>query len=155
MNYWLFKTEPDVFSIEDLRRSPKQTTAWEGVRNYQARNLLRDEVRKGDGVLFYHSSANPRAVAGTAKVVRAAYPDVTQFDQGSKYFDSKATPDTPRWFMVDIKLDEIFASPVTLDEMRGVPKLEGMMLLKRGARLSIQPVSASEWRATVSLGRGR
>ncbi|MHC4930887.1 MAG: EVE domain-containing protein [Planctomycetota bacterium] len=154
MNYWLFKTEPDVFSIEDLRRSPRQTTAWEGVRNYQARNLLRDEVRRGDGVLFYHSSARPRAVAGTAKVVRAAYPDVTQFDGASKYFDAKATPEIPRWFVVDIKLDRVFAAPVTLDEMRGMPALEGMMLLKRGARLSIQPVTAPQWRAIVSRGRG-
>lgn len=153
MAYWLFKSEPDVFSIQDLKKAPRRTTSWEGVRNYQARNLLRDDVQVGDGVLFYHSSVKPMAVAGTAKVVKAAYPDDAQFDKRSKYYDAKATPEEPRWFMVDIKLDEVFAQPVTLDEMRTMKALEKMVLLKRGSRLSIQPVSGAEWRAVVKRGR--
>jgi len=151
MAYWLFKSEPDAFSIDDLARAKQ--TAWEGVRNYQARNFLRDEVKAGDGVLFYHSSCKPMAVVGTAKVVRAAYPDPTQFDRKSHYHDAKATPDAPRWFLVDVAFDSRFAHPVTLDEMKAMPALKEMVLLKRG-RLSIQPVRAAEWRAIVKRGRG-
>jgi predicted RNA-binding protein with PUA-like domain len=151
--YWLFKTEPDVYSIDDLAAEPDRRTYWEGVRNYQARNLLRDEVKKGDGVLFYHSRVKPMCAAGTAKVVKNAYPDPTQFDPNSKYHDPKAKAEDPPWMVVDIELDRVFKSPVTLDEMRDMPELADMMLLRRGARLSIQPVSADEWKAILERGK--
>jgi len=148
--YWLYKTEPSTFSIEDLRRVGR--TAWEGVRNYSARNHLR-EAKIGDLVLFYHSSTKPMAVAGTAKVVKAAYPDPSQFDPKSEYFDKDAKRDDPRWSLVDIEFTEAFVNPVTLDEMKAMPALNGMVLLKRG-RLSVQPVTAGEWNAIVKRGRG-
>lgn len=147
--YWLYKTEPSAFSIEDLRRVGR--TAWEGVRNYSARNHLR-EAKVGDGVLFYHSSANPTAVVGTAKIVKTAYPDPSQFDPKSDYYDKLAKPEEPRWSLVDIEFVEEFDNPVTLDEMKKMPELKGMVLLKRG-RLSVQPVTAAEWAAIVKRGR--
>lgn len=149
--YWLFKSEPDVFSLQDLKRCPGQTTMWEGVRNYQARNLLRDEVRVGDEVLFYHSRQDPMHVAGTCKVVRAAYPDPHQFDARSRYHDPKASREEPPWVAVDVKFEREFARPVLLSELKSTPGLEGMMLLKRGARLSIQPVAPEEWKIVLSL----
>ena len=152
--YWLFKSEPDVFSIQDLKKSPKRTTLWEGVRNYQARNLLRDEVRAGDGVLFYHSRVEPMAVAGTAPVVRAGYPDPMQFDPKAKYHDPKSTKENPRWYAVDIRFDREFVRPVTLKEMREMPALARMVLLHR-SRLSIQPVRAAEWKAILKRGLGK
>lgn len=151
--YWLFKSEPDVYSLADLKRDKK--TYWEGVRNYQARNLLRDEVQAGDGVLFYHSRVKPMVIPGTAKVVRPGYPDPAQFDAKSKYHDPKSSPDNPRWFVVDVAFDEEFAHPVTRDEMQEMAALKGMMVLKRGARLTIQPVTRREWEAIVKRGRGR
>jgi predicted RNA-binding protein with PUA-like domain len=151
--YWLFKSEPDVFSIDDLVRAPKQTTFWNGVRNFQARNLLRDEISLGDGVIFYHSSADPPGAAGLAEVSRAGYPDATQFDPKSEYHDPDATPDAPRWYMVDIKFKEKFTRFLPLDELRAAPPLADMVLLRRGSRLSVQPVTASEWKAIVALGR--
>jgi predicted RNA-binding protein with PUA-like domain len=153
--YWLMKSEPEVFSIQDLARAKDQTTFWDGVRNYQARNLLRDEVKRGDGVLYYHSNADPPAVAGTATVVREGYPDPTQFDPKSDYHDPGARPDEPRWYAVDVKLDEIFARPVGLDELRTIPSLRGMVLLQKGSRLSVQPVTADEWKVVTKLGRRR
>jgi predicted RNA-binding protein with PUA-like domain len=150
--HWLFKTEPSVFGIEDLKKSPKQTTCWEGVRNYQARNLLRDEIRKGDRVLFYHSRVEPMAVVGTAEVVRPGYPDDTQFDPKSRYHDPKADPESPRWYMVDIRLEKVFRRPVALREMREAKGLEKMMLLQKGSRLSIQPVTPEEFRIVVRMG---
>jgi predicted RNA-binding protein with PUA-like domain len=152
MKYWLFKTEPGVFGIEDLKKSPKQITCWEGVRNYQARNMLRDEIRKGDRVLFYHSQVKPMAVVGTAEVVRSGYPDDTQFDPKSRYHDPKSDPDDPRWYMVDIRLEKVFPRPVTLQEMREVKGLGKMMLLQKGSRLSVQPVTAEEFRIVTRLG---
>jgi len=149
--YWLFKSEPDVYSIQQLEKDG--TTFWDGVRNYQARNTLRDDVQVGDGVLFYHSRVKPMCVAGTAKVTRAGYPDPTQFDPNSKYFDEKATPETPRWFVVDIEVDEIFERPVTLDEMRDMKALDGMVLLAKGSRLSVQPVRAAEWKTVLKRAR--
>lgn len=146
------KTEPNVFSIEDLKKSPKKTTCWEGVRNYQARNMLRDDIKKGDGVLFYHSRVEPMAVVGTATVVKEGYPDHHQFDPKSKYFDPKAKETEPRWFMVDIKLDQIFDTPVTLKEMRDIKALSDMALLQKGQRLSIQPVRKKEWDLIVKKG---
>ena len=150
--YWLMKSEPDVFSIHDLAKASRQTTFWEGVRNYQARNLLRDEIQVGDGVLFYHSSAKPPAVAGTAKVVRAARPDPSQWDATSDYHDPDSPADNPRWFGVDIALDRIFDRPLPLDELKQVKALQSMVLLQR-SRLSVQPVTAAEWKTILALAR--
>jgi predicted RNA-binding protein with PUA-like domain len=152
--YWLMKSEPGVFSIEDLAKAPRQTTFWDGVRNYQARNLLRDEVQVGDGVLFYHSSADPPAVAGTATVARAGYPDPTQFDAASDHHDADSPRDNPRWFAVDIIWESTFPRPVPLDELRETAGLEQMVLLRR-SRLSVQPVSPQEWKIIVKLGNSR
>jgi predicted RNA-binding protein with PUA-like domain len=153
VRYWLFKTEPSTFSIDHLARAPNQTTFWNGVRNYQARNLLRDQIHAGDGVIFYHSSADPPTVAGLAEVTRDGYPDATQFDPRSEYHDPDATPDQPRWFMVDIRFKEKFARPLPLSELRTISALADMVLLQRGSRLSVQPVTASEWKAIVARGR--
>lgn len=152
--FWLLKSEPEVFSIDSLARAPKQTTFWDGVRNYQARNLLRDEIKPGDGVLFYHSNANPPAAAGTATVVAAASPDPTQFDPKSDYFDAGSKPTDPRWFGIEIKFESAFARPVPLDELRDNPALADMVLLKR-SRLSVQPVSSDEWKVITKLGGKR
>jgi predicted RNA-binding protein with PUA-like domain len=150
--YWLMKSEPSVFSIDDLAAAKEQTTRWDGVRNYQARNLLRHDIAVGDGVIFYHSSADPPAAAGTAKVVRAGYPDPTQFDPRDGHFDRDSQRDDPRWFSVDIKFDSKFTRPVTLPELRAAPALKDMVLLRRGSRLSVQPVTAAEWKQIVKLG---
>jgi predicted RNA-binding protein with PUA-like domain len=148
--YWLFKSEPSEFSIDDLGSAPHQTTCWDGVRNYQARNFLRDTVSVGDGVLFYHSNAEPMAVVGTARVVRAGYPDHTAFDPKDKHYDPDSDRKNPTWFMVDIRLER-FDAPLTRDRLQGAPELKGMMLLKKGSRLSIQPVTEEEWRAISKL----
>ncbi len=153
--YWLMKSEPESFSIDDLARAKKQTTRWDGVRNYQARNLLRDEISVGDRVLFYHSNAAPPAVAGSARVVRAGYPDPTQFDPEDSHCDPGSPPDAPRWFAVDIAFEAKFARPVTLPEMRADPALGEMVLLRKGSRLSVQPVTPAEWKRIVKLGAGR
>src|SRR5690606_20797466 len=135
ISYWLLKSEPDCFSINDLAKSPKKTTFWDGVRNYQARNFMRDDFKQGDRILFYHSNAEPPGIAGTAKVVREAYPDHTAWDRNSDHYDPKSTPDSPIWVMVDIQLDEIFPELITLAELRGVKSLQKMELLRRGSRL--------------------
>src|SRR5687767_3676314 len=137
MKYWLMKSEPDECSIDDVLAAPGRITPWSGVRNYQARNLLRDEMKVGDGVLFYHSSADPPAVVGTAEVVKAGYPDATQFDAASDHHDPEARPDDPRWYVVDIRFETKFKRPIPLDELRGVKALAGMVLLKKGSRLSV------------------
>ncbi len=149
--YWLLKSDPETFSFEDLRRSPKGTTRWDGVRNYQARNSLRDDVRKGDGVLFYHSQPD-KAVVGTAVVTAAGYPDPTQFDRKHPGYDPGATVADPRWFAVDIAVDRVFSHPVNLDALRATPGLGEMVLLRTGSRLSVQPVTAAEWRIVTRLG---
>ena len=151
--YWLVKSEPDVFSFDDLWAAPNRTTCWDGVRNYQARNFMRDEMKLGDGVLFYHSSAEPLAVVGTAEVVREAYPDHTALDPADPHFDPKSRPDAPTWMMVDVRAVERFARPVTLAELRAAPALKQMVLLQRGSRLSVQPVRREEWDAVGALGR--
>ncbi|MEX1230247.1 MAG: EVE domain-containing protein [Planctomycetaceae bacterium] len=143
--YWLFKTEPSAYSIHDLAAEPKKSTFWDGVRNYQARNLLRDDVTVGDRVLFYHSNTEPLAIFGTAEVTRRGYPDHTALDPKSGHYDPKSTPEEPIWYMVDIKLIQIFPAPVTREQMQASKKLKDMMLLKRGSRLSIQPVTKDEW----------
>lgn len=143
--YWLFKSEESCFSIRDLASQKKQTTFWDGVRNYQARNFLRDSVKLGDRVLFYHSNSDPLAIAGTAKVVRAAYPDHTAFEPSEQHYDPKSDPENPTWFMVDIQLLQKFPEPLLRTDMQKCAKLKNMVLLQRGSRLSIQPVTAAEW----------
>jgi predicted RNA-binding protein with PUA-like domain len=151
VKYWLMKTEPSTYSIDDLAKEKKKTTCWEGVRNYQARNLLRDDVKLGDRVLFYHSACKEPAVVGTAVVVRPGYPDKFAFDRKSKYYDEKSDPDYPTWFMVDIKLDKKFSAPVTLKELRTKASLKEMVLLQKGSRLSVQPVKKKEFDAIVKM----
>ena len=143
--YWLVKSEPETFSIDDLARAPRQTTCWDGVRNYQARNYLR-EMTVGDQVLFYHSNADPPAVVGSAEVVRTAYPDDTQFDKRSDHHDPASSPDDPRWSMVDLKYREKFPISLPLDRLKQESKLKGMVLLRKGSRLSVQPVSEADWK---------
>ncbi len=143
--YWLLKSEPNVFSIDDLCAEPGKETYWEGVRNYQARNYMRDEMKVGDGVLFYHSRQAPIGVAGTAVVVRAAYPDDTAFDPNSPYFDPKSDPEHPRWVRIDVRHTQTFDKVVTLAELKANPKLDGMVVIKRGSRLSVQPVTEAQW----------
>jgi predicted RNA-binding protein with PUA-like domain len=150
--YWLLKSEPEAFSIDDLARGKNKTTRWDGVRNYQARNFLRDEIAVGDGILFYHSNADPPAVAGTARVVRAGYPDPTQFDARDGHHDPGSSQDAPRWFAVDIAFEAKLPRPVTLPELRADPALAEMVLLRKGSRLSVQPVSAAEWKRIAQLG---
>jgi predicted RNA-binding protein with PUA-like domain len=143
--YWLFKSEPSSYSIDDLRREPNQTTFWDGIRNYQARNLLRDDVHVGDRVFFYHSSADPLAIVGTMEVVRASYPDDTAFDPKHPHFDEKSRREEPTWYMVNVKLLHKFPAPVTRDMLTREKALGKMMLLQRGSRLSIQPVTEEQW----------
>ncbi len=149
--YWLMKSEPDCFSIQDLAKSPKQTTCWSGVRNFQARNFMRDEMHVGDRVLFYHSSADPPVVAGTAVVVREAYADPTAWNARDDHFDPKASRENPIWQMVDIRLDEIFPAPLPLPTLRGIAALKNMELLRKGSRLSVQPVRPLEFEAILQL----
>jgi predicted RNA-binding protein with PUA-like domain len=144
MRYWLMKSEPDELSIDDLARSARRTTPWFGVRNYQARNFMRDEMRPGDGVLFYHSSCAEPGIAGIAEIVSNAYPDATQFDRRIPYFDPKATREAPRWFSVDVKCVRK-TRVIGLPELRRHPELAGMRVLARGNRLSITPVEPLEW----------
>ena len=149
MRYWLMKSEPDEVSIDDLARAPKQTTPWFGVRNYQARNFMR-EMQVGDRVLFYHSSCPEPGIAGFAEVSKLAYPDASQFDRKGKYFDAKATRENPRWFNVEVKLVEK-TRLLSLPELRAHRALSDMVTLRRGNRLSITPVTADEWKAIVKL----
>lgn len=150
MAYWLMKSEPDECSIDDLARLPAQTVPWVGVRNYQARNFMRDHMRVGDGVLFYHSSCPEPGIAGIAEVASTAYPDETQFDPDSKYFDAASKREEPRWQHVDVKLVKK-TRLLSLAEMREAPSLASMVVLKRGNRLSITPVTPDEWRAALAL----
>lgn len=151
-SYWLFKSDPEVFSWADLLAGPDQATYWDGVRNYQARNFLRDEIQEGDLVLFYHSREKPPAVMGTARVTRSGYPDFTAWDPDSGHFDFKSAPDNPTWYMVDIRAEQEFARPVPLPELRSTPGLEKMELLRKGSRLSVQPVSQDEFEIVAGLG---
>lgn len=144
------KSEPSTFSIDDLIRSPNKTTCWDGVRNYQARNFMRN-MTVGDQVLFYHSNTDPPAVVGIAEVVKTAYPDPTQFDKKDKHYDQESKPSAPRWDMVDIRYVRKFSRALTLDELRKESKLKEMVLLKKGSRLSVQPVSLLEWKHITSL----
>ena len=143
MNDWLMKSEPEVYSISDLKSDKK--TSWEGVRNYQARNFMRDQMKVGDRVLFYHSNANPPGIAGVARVIRPAYPDASAWNPKSKYYDPKASPQNPIWVMVDIEFVEEFPKLISLDDMKAIPSLQDMLVLKRGMRLSVQPVSENHF----------
>jgi predicted RNA-binding protein with PUA-like domain len=143
-NYWLFKSEPSVFSIDDFSACKDKATFWDGVRNYQARNFLRDSIKKGDVVLFYHSNADPLAITGYCEVVREGYPDHTALNEKSAHYDPSSTKENPIWFMVDIKLVQKFKSPVTLDVMKKDTGLQEMKLLQRGNRLSVMPVTEKE-----------
>jgi len=149
--YWLFKSDPEDFGLSDLMKCRNKTSLWDGVRNYQARNLLRDKIQVGDGVLFYHSREKPPAVVALARVVRAGYPDPTQFDKRSKYYDPKSTAENPRWFVVDIRHERDLAHPVGLAAIRESPGLEEMVLINR-SRLSVQPVRPDEWKIIVKMG---
>lgn len=150
-NFWLMKTEPDSFSIEDLEKRPGKKEHWDGVRNYQARNYMRDQMSVGDDVLFYHSSCKPAGVVGVAKIAKAGYPDPSALNPESKYFDPKATDAKNPWVMVDVKLQMKFKAIVSLEILRKIPDLENMVLLKRGSRLSIQPVLPEEFAIILKL----
>lgn len=149
-NYWLFKSEPASFSLDDLKNRPGATEHWDGVRNFQARNFLRDKVKLGDLVLFYHSNIAEPGIVGIAEVVKEGYPDFTAFDPQSKYFDPRSTPDKPSWYMVDLRFLRELPRPVSLAELKGIPSLAGMALLNR-SRLSIQPVREDEWHEIMRL----
>ena len=149
--YWLVKSEPDVFSFDDLLKAPKKTTHWDGVRNSEARITMRDDMKKGEGVFFYHSSSDPTGIVGICEVVKEAYPDHTAFDAKDPHFDPKSKKDAPTWYMVDLKAVKKLPRLVTLAELKGVKGLEKMVLLQRGSRLSVQPVTAKEWEIVTEL----
>lgn len=151
MNYWLFKSEPDAFSISDLKAMKGKKDHWDGIRNYQARNLMRDQMVKGDLGFFYHSSCKVPGIVGIVEVVKEAYPDHTSWDPEAKYYDPKSSPDNPRWVMIDVKFRQEFKEIISLEQLRTVPKLEGMALLQKGSRLSIQPVTKAHWNTIVKL----
>ncbi len=155
MNYWLMKSEPSTFGIDDLARAKQRTTGWDGVRNYQARNFLRDEMKKGDLAFFYHSSCPVPGIAGIVKIVREGYPDRTAFDAKDDHYDAESDPREPRWYSVDVQLERKFDEVVTLETLRSHSKgaLKEMVLLKRGNRLSITPVTKQEWTFITSLVR--
>lgn len=150
-NYWLMKTEPEGYSIDDLAAEKNKTTQWEGVRNYQARNIMRDEMKKGDLAFIYHSNAKPPGIVGTAKVVKESYVDHFAFDKNSKYYDPKSTNENPRWFMVDVKLVKKFKEKIALDDLRKIKALEEMVLLRKGSRLSVQPVTKKEFERILKI----
>ena len=152
MNYWLIKSEPDAFSIDDLEKCPGGKDHWDGIRNYQARNFMRDDMKVGDRILFYHSNCKPPGVVGIAEVASEAYPDHTAFDPNGKYFDAKSDPDNPRWLMVDIRFVQKLDRMITLEEIKShAERLEGFPLVRRGNRLSIMPVSGDHWDFILSL----
>jgi predicted RNA-binding protein with PUA-like domain len=150
--HWLVKSEPDVFSFADLVACPNSTSGWDGVRNYQARNFMRDGMKRGDLVFFYHSSTDPAAIVGVAEVAREAYPDPTAFDASDSHFDPKSRADAPTWVMVDLRAVQPLAHPLPLADLRGVKGLEKMVLLQKGSRLSVQPVTAKEWEIVYRMG---
>ncbi len=151
MQRWLMKSEPNEFSIDDLKASPKQTDMWDGVRNYQARNMMRDEMKKGDLVFFYHSNCDEPGIVGVAEVVKEGYPDPTAFDSQDRHFDPKSDPDAPRWYLVDIKFKRKFKRTITLTELKECEELADMRLIQRGNRLSVMPVTEDEWEFIVGL----
>ncbi|MEQ1905989.1 MAG: EVE domain-containing protein [Pirellulaceae bacterium] len=153
MNYWLLKTEADTFSIDDLAKAKRQTTFWDGVRNYQARNMLRDEFKMGDTMLLYHSNDDPPGIVGTAEVVKEASPDLTALDPQSDYFDATASAENPRWYGVEVKLKQKFAAKIPLHQLRTMKALAEMELLRKGSRLSVQRVTAAQFAAILRIAR--
>ena len=153
MAYWLFKSEPKAYSFADLLAEPDRTTGWDGVRNYQARNFLRDQVRVGDGVLFYHSNAEPPCIAGIAKVVQASHPDPSAFDPDDSHYDPKSDRANPTWYQVTIRAVKAIEPPLGLPSLSAIPELAGMELLRKGSRLSIQPVTEGQWKTILSLAK--
>jgi len=151
MNYWLFKSEPDAFSIDDLKAMKGKKDHWDGIRNYQARNLMRDEMKKGDLGFFYHSSCKVPGIVGIVEIVGEAYPDYTAQDPESKYYDPKSSAEDPRWVMVDVKFKQKFDDVLSLSALREVQALSDMVLLRKGSRLSIQPVTAAQWQTIIDL----
>lgn len=151
VNYWLMKSEPEVFSIDDLAAMPGKTEHWDGIRNYQARNYMRDDMRKGDLAFFYHSNCEEPGIVGIMEVTAEAYPDHTAFDPDSRYFDAKSDPDHPRWVMVDVRYRRKFRRTVALRELKEHPRLSGMMVCRKGSRLSIMPVTEEEWNLVLEL----
>lgn len=151
MAYWLMKSEPEEFSIDDLRTRPGRTEPWDGVRNYQARNMMRDEMRKGDQVFFYHSSCETPGIAGIAKIVREGYPDPTAFDPRDKHFDPKSEPDNPRWYLVDVQFVRKFKRVIPLSELKAESALEDLQLVRRGNRLSVMPVTKKQWNHILTM----
>jgi len=151
MRYWLMKSEPEAFSIDDLENRPGQTEHWDGVRNYQARNMLRDDMKIGDQVFFYHSNCETPGIVGIAQIAREAYPDHTAFDPEDKHFDPSSDPDNPRWVMVDVQFVRKLKRTISLTELKGRPELEGLTLVRRGNRLSIMPVEEGMWGLILAL----
>ena len=151
MGYWLMKSEPDVFGIDHLKTAPDKTEHWDGVRNYQARNMMRDDMKKGDQVFFYHSNCKEPGIVGIAKIVSEGYPDHTAFNPEGKYYDPKSDPDNPRWYMVDVKFVRKLKRTITLQELKEISALKDMPLVRRGNRLSIMPVTDKEWKTILAL----
>lgn len=153
MNYWLMKSEPSTFGVDHLAKAPKKTTSWDGVRNYQVRNMIRDDMKKADRAFFYHSSCDVPGIAGIVKVVREAHPDVTAYDSRHIHYDPQSRADAPRWFVVDVQLERKLTRVITLDELRKHAKreLQGLLLLRSGNRLSITPVTEEHWRFILTL----
>ncbi|MDH5328133.1 MAG: EVE domain-containing protein [Gammaproteobacteria bacterium] len=151
MKYWLMKSEPDTFSIDDLANRPDQTEHWDGVRNYQARNMMRDDMRPGDKIFFYHSNCKEPGIVGIAKVVKAGYPDFTAFDSQQKYFDPKSDPNNPRWYMVDVQFVRKLKRTITLTELKQANTLADMALVRKGNRLSIMPVTQEQWSMILTM----
>lgn len=151
MNFWLMKSEPSAFSIDDLAKRPLQTEHWDGVRNYQARNMIRDQMQLGDQAFFYHSSCEIPGIVGQIEIVKTAYPDPSAFNPESKYFDSRSTTDNPRWYMVDVKLIKKFHHVISLKDLFQIPQLANMQVLRKGNRLSIMPVTQKEWQTIMEL----
>ena len=153
MNHWLFKSEPDVFSIDDLKNRPTQSEHWDGVRNYQVRNLLRDTIKAGDLSFFYHSNCSPPGIAGIIEIVKAGYPDFTAWDPTSNHFDPKSLPAKPRWFMVNVRFVKKFKRFISLHEIKSHPLLQKMPIVQKGSRLSITPVTPAEWKVLLMLSQ--
>ena len=151
MKYWLLKSEPDVYSIDDLAQMPQQTDHWDGVRNYQARNMMRDEMKRNDLAFFYHSNCKVPGIVGIVKIVREGYPDFTSWNPESKYYDPKSSDENPRWFMVDVKFVRKFAETISLTALKSAAELESFSLVKRGNRLSVIPVSEEHWNFILKL----
>jgi predicted RNA-binding protein with PUA-like domain len=154
MNYWLMKSEPAEFSIDDLAAQPNQTDHWDGVRNYQVRNMMRDQMKVGDRALFYHSNAKPPGVAGVVEIVREGYPDHTAFDPDDPHYDPKSDPENPRWYMVDVQLVRRLERLIPLNDLKANPALADMPLVKKGNRLSVMPVNEAEWQVILAMEDG-